>query len=144
MTTITQTITNPSPEKLRAGDYVTLRRMSRTNTPPVSVRGTVHRWDPVYADWLTLAGWPNQRFAVDGPDAAWTIDRIARQLPAPAGVPFTTGTATVNRRVPGERRDVRRPHRERGVFIAGRFYGLGADGRPLPPTEWSDFQADPS
>ena len=135
---ITRTISNPSPEKLRERDFVTLRRLTHTNTPPVSVRGTVHRWDPIYADWLTLAGWPNQRFAVDGPNAQWTIDRIAREEETRDGVPFTTGSATVT--YPGER-----PQRYRGLYMAGRFYPLSSAGTALPVApSYSDFVGDPS
>jgi hypothetical protein len=143
MSTIIRVITDPSPEKIRVGDYVTLRR---TGGPYSNeVRGTVHRWDPIYADWLTFKGWPNQRFAIDGDHAQWSIARIQREETVHADdVPFVTGTATVSRRVPGERRDVRMPHRERGIYMAGRFYPIGADGRPLPPAEWFDFVKDPA
>jgi hypothetical protein len=136
MTTITRTITGPTPEKLRTGDYVTLRRLGRTNSPPVSVRGTVHRWDPIYADWLTLAGWPNQRFAIDGDGAQWTIDRIERSEVVTEGIPFVTGEATVT--YPG-----RRAERRRGVYMAGKFYPLGDHGQAMAvPEAWTDFIAD--
>lgn len=131
MTTVIRVIDNPTPEKIRVGDYVTLERIGHKG---VQVRGTVFRWDPVYADWLAIAGWANQRFAIDGGRVSWTVARIQREETVPhSGVPFSTGYATV------ERKD-ERPHGEWGIYLHGQFYAIDrktGDVQPWAP--WSSF-----
>ena len=136
--TITRVIEEPSPEKIRQGDYITLRRIGPAGWAGVEVRGTVHRWDPIYADWLTLKGWPNRRFHIDGERPEWSVARITREEPVHStAIPFTTGQATMH--YPGQE-----SWRTHGIFMAGIFYPLYVDGRPMPRGRWTDFVADPS
>lgn len=137
MTTAIRVIDNPTPEKIRVGDYVTLRRI-RTNRTGVEVRGTVHHWDPIMADWLSLVGWPNQRFHIDGDGHPWAVARIQREeeVTSPL-IPFTTGHATITRG--GSQRRVW------GIFQAGRFYPIDIlDGEPYVASSWTDFTPAPA
>lgn len=134
MSTIIRTIEDPTPEKVRVGDYLTLRR----HTPGgvgVEVRGTVHTWNVIYADYLTLKGWANKRFTIDGEHQMWTVTRIQREeVTASELIPFTTGYATITRG--GAERRVW------GIFQASRFYPIDIiDGEPYAAASWTDFVA---
>jgi hypothetical protein len=138
--TITRVIEEPRPEKIRQGDHITLRRIGPSGWAGVEVRGTVHRWDPVYADWLTLKGWPNRRFHIDGERPEWSVARITREEAVHSVlVPFTTGSATVYGSSPNPE-----GIRMHGIFMAGIFYPLDHHGRAMPRGPWTDFVADPS
>lgn len=137
MTTVVRMIENPTPEKIRERDYVTLRRL-RPNGRGVEVRGTVHAFNRIYSDYLTLSGWANQRFHIDGDNPAWAVARIQREeeVTSPL-IPFTTGHATINRG--GVARRVW------GIFQAGRFYPIDIlDGEPYVATSWTDFIPNPA
>jgi hypothetical protein len=134
MSTVIRVIEPATPENIKVGDYLTLRRI-RAKGPGVEVRGTVNGFNRIWGDYLTLTGWPNQRFHIDGENPAWTVTRIQREEELPdQGVPFIAGHATVHN--PGEP-GVRRP----GVLLHGVFYVVHSSEGNYRPAHWTDFLA---
>lgn len=133
MTSVIRIIEPATPENIREGDYITLHRVAVPGAG-VQVRGTVHRWDPVFADWLTIKGWPNQRFHIDGNGAGWTVTRIQREEELPdQGVPFIAGYASIDGEPSGQ---IRVP----GVLLHGVFYVVHSSAGTYRPAHWTDFR----
>lgn len=131
MTTFTRTIDNPTPDKIRVGDHVVLHR--REGATPIEVRGTVHTFDPIYSDYLTLKGWANKRFHVDGHAAGWRVGQIRRnETVSGVNVPFSMGHATVERGG--------HDHRVWGIHLDGHFYPIDIiDGDTYRAAGFKDF-----